>query len=108
MISRPKLRDFELHAHICVRNYRSYTVFFSVQDYLINIKANRGDCVKRLMCDMIQLLLILGDNYDYARAVILHVRALMYHEENPELPFHDMFTNDVGTLVRKPGKLPSR
>ena len=53
---------------------------------------------------MIQLLLILGDN-DYARAVILHVRALMYHEQNPELAFHDMFTNDVGTFSEEAGEI---
>ena len=41
------------------------------------------------MCDMIQLLLILGDN-DYARAVILHLRALMYHEEGSDHSLPDL------------------
>ena len=53
---------------------------------------------------MIQLLLILGDN-EYAKAVILHVRALMYHEENRDLPFRDMFENDVGTFSEEAGEI---
>jgi hypothetical protein len=75
-----------------------------VQDYLINIKANRGHCVARLMCDMIQLLLVLGDT-EYARAVILHTRSLMYHEATPRLPFTDMFTEDVGTFSEEAGEI---
>ena len=75
-----------------------------VQDYLINIKASRGHCVARLMCDMIQLLLVLGDT-EYARAVILHTRCLMYHEATPRLPFADMFTEDVGTFSEEAGEI---
>lgn len=75
-----------------------------IQDYLINIKANRGSTVKTLMCSMIQLLLILDDT-DYARAVILHVRTMLYHEQTPALPFHGMFTQDVGTFSEEPGEI---
>ena len=75
-----------------------------VQDYLINIKANRGHCVLRLLCDMIQLLLMLGDT-EYARAVILHTRTMMYHEACPRLPFTDMFTEDVGTFSEEAGEI---
>jgi hypothetical protein len=75
-----------------------------VQDYLIYIKANMGHCVSRLMCDMIQLLIMLGDN-EYARAVILHTRSLMYHEACPRLPFTDMFTEDVGTFSEEAGEI---
>ena len=54
--------------------------------------ANRGHCV------------LLGDT-EYARAVILHTRTMMYHEACPRLPFTDMFTEDVGTFSEEAGEI---
>ena len=58
----------------------------------------------RNLCDMIQLFLVLGDT-EYAKAVILQVRSLMYHERTPALPFHDMFLGDVGTFSEEAGEI---
>jgi hypothetical protein len=53
---------------------------------------------------LVQVFVALGDK-SYARANILNLRVMKYHQDHPELPFHKMINQDIGAFDEEAGEI---